>query len=551
MASEVFPNRSILSMKTFLFALSMICFTFTYHSALAQELNSSNLPIIIIETDDEIPDEPKISGSMGIIYNGDGQINQISDAFTEYEGNIAIETRGNSTQGFDKKTYSIELRDNDDNDLTANLFDMGGEEDWILHAMVIDKSQIRIPMSFYLAQRMGNYATDWKYVELILNDEYQGLYILTEKIKRDDDRVDIAKLDSDDIAGDSVTGGYILRIDWLDEFDDDQGFESDYESQSGDPMTFQWYYPKAENIQEQQAEYIQDWMSQFEEALFSSNYFNENGQRYTDYIDLNAFVDFLIINELSKNADGYKLSSYVHKDKDSKGGRLKAGPIWDFDQTYGVSLVCSNHLSYGWTYQQNQNDCEDLESMPLWWQAMMEDTVFQNRLHCRWSDFRNQFLHIDSLHQYIDDNRSWISEAIDRNFTRWDNHIGESIWIEPDPIPQSYEEEIIYLKNWISERVAWLDEHIPGNCDQDIVYNNNYSSHSSDFEVYPNPTSGIITIRSNVDYPSDFRLFDVFGTVHYQGTIRQEQEFVDISRLPNNIYFLQIGEQTKRVILLH
>ena len=173
------------------------------------QFTSSNLPIISIDTDNEdIPDEPKINGTMGIIYDVNGGINSITDPFNHYNGNIGIETRGNSTQGFDKKTYSLELRTATNQDTSVNLFDMGGEEDWILHAMVIDKSQLRIPMSFYLAQQMGQYASEWKYVELILNGDYRGIYILVEKIKRDGDRVDIAKLDEDDLAGDSLTGGY-------------------------------------------------------------------------------------------------------------------------------------------------------------------------------------------------------------------------------------------------------------------------------------------------------------------------------------------------------
>ena len=106
-------------------------------------------------------------------------------------------------------------------------------------------------------------------------------------------------------------------------------------------------------------------MASFEDAVFSPSYSNTSGIRYTEYIDINSFTDFLLINELSKNSDGYKLSSYLYKDKDSKGGKLVAGPIWDFDQTYGVSEVCSNYDYTGWTYMQSQNDCEDLESMPM------------------------------------------------------------------------------------------------------------------------------------------------------------------------------------------
>ena len=111
-------------------------------------------------------------------------------------------------------------------------------------------------------------------------------------------------------------------------------------------MFYQWYYPKAENIKPQQANYIKDWMSTFEEALYSDDYENDQGIRYTDYIDVNSFTDFLLINEFSKNADGYKLSSYVHKDKDSKGGKLVAGPIWDFDQTYGVCIQIALSIGF-------------------------------------------------------------------------------------------------------------------------------------------------------------------------------------------------------------
>jgi hypothetical protein len=367
--------------KSLLLFLSWIGFISFYNA----QLSTTKLPIVKIYTEDDIPDEPKIFGTIGIIYDTTGGVNSINDPLNYHSSKLGIETRGNSTQGFDKKTYSIELRTAANEDTSVNLFGMGGEEDWILHAMVIDKSQLRIPMSFYLAQRMGQYASEFKYVELILNGDYRGTYILVEKIKRDDDRVDIAKLDSDDLAGDSVTGGYILRMDWL---DNPVGFESNYNSQGGIPMFYQWYYPKAEKIKPQQATYIQNWMASFEEALFADNYTNSQGVRYTDYIDVNSFTDFLLINEFSKNSDGYKLSSYVHKDKDSKGGKLVAGPIWDFDQTYGVSLVCSNNIPTGWTYLQNQ-DCWDLESMPMWWQNMMEDPVFQNRLKCRWTNFAN------------------------------------------------------------------------------------------------------------------------------------------------------------------
>ena len=436
----------------------------------SQIFTESNLPIIFIDTDnEEIPDEPRILATMGIIDNGPEQTNFIWDDFNHFDGYIGIETRGNSTQGFEKKTYRIELWDENENDISESLLGMPEEEDWILHSMVIDKTQLRIPLSFYLFQRMGHYSSNWKFVELVINDEYQGLYILCENIKRDNNRVDIAKLEENDTSGDEVTGGYILRIDWLGE----PGFESNYDSQEGTPMFFQWYYPKADNMIYEQSNYIEDWITNFENAVFSPSYYNSSGFRYNEYIDLNSFTDFLLINELSKNADGYKLSTYIHKERDSNGGKLNAGPIWDFDQTFGVSLVCSNHDYTGWTYLQNQPDCEDLMSMPMWWQHMMEDELFTNHLNCRWNEMRSSFLHQDSIFMWIDNHEELISNAVERNFERWDDFIGEYIWIEPEPIPETYDEEILAMKNWISNRLLWLDSEMPGNCnDTEIVETN-------------------------------------------------------------------------------
>ncbi len=519
--------------------------SFLFITCISAQLSSSNLPIVVVTTEDEIPDEPKIEGSIGIIYDTTGGMNFISESFNYHSSNLAIETRGNSTQGFDKKTYSLELRNSSDEDTSVNLFGMGGEEDWILHAMVIDKSQVRIPMSFHLAQRMGQYASEFKYVELVLNGDYRGTYILVEKIKRDDDRVDIAKLDEDDLAGDSLTGGYILRMDWL---DDPQGFESNYNSQGGNPMFYQWHYPKAEKIKPQQALYIQDWMANFEDALFADDYTNDEGIRYTDYIDVNSFTDFLLINEFSKNSDGYKLSSYVHKDKDSKGGKLIAGPIWDFDQTYGVSLVCSNNISTGWTYLQNQ-DCWDLESMPMWWQNMMGDPIFQNRLKCRWTSFRQSFMQTDSIINWIIEDTAYLSDALQRNFEKWDYFIGESIWIEPDPIPQSYEEEISTMITWITNRLNWMDANMPGDCAQDDLSAPLLESVDL-IKIYPNPAKDKLHI--NCPKNSNIEILDLHGKSLINSFSEHGYTEFSLEKISPGAYFVTVengqGRFTQKII---
>ncbi|MEM6523418.1 MAG: CotH kinase family protein [Bacteroidota bacterium] len=514
--------------------VGLVLLVLSTHLSWSQTLTQSNLPIVVINTTSEIPDEPKITGFMGIIDNGTSAPNLVTDSYSEYNGRIGIETRGNSTQDFAKKTYSVELRTEDDQDRSVNLFGMGREEDWILHAMVIDKSQLRIPMSFDFFRFMGYYASKWRYVELILNGEYRGLYLFTERIKRDDDRVDIARLDSDDNSGDAVTGGYILRIDWL--FDDPEGFVSDFESQEGTEMLFQWYYPRAENITSQQRNYIQNWMRDFESALFSETYINAKGFRYDHYIDVASFADFFLINEISKNADGYKLSTFLHKERDSDGGRLHAGPIWDFDQTYGVSLVCSNNDFTGWTYLQNQEGCGDLESMPLWWRRLIDDPNFYALVRNRWTLFRSGFLSDEAIDNWITENVSLISEPIARNFQRWNNFLGESIWFEPEPIPEDYDAEISALRSWIRSRTNWMDAQLRRDMITSVVDNQDFEKVS----VYPNPSSESFVIAGAEN--SILQIMDTRGSEIYKTNINAMEHVVNTTDIPAGIYILRISK---------
>jgi len=514
----------------------------------AQILTESILPIVIIESEEDyIPDDPKMDAIMGIIDHGPGMLNHIDDVWNHYAGNIAIETRGNSTQGFDKKSYLLETRDGNNDDISFPILGMGADEDWILHAMVIDKTQLRIPMSFYLFQQMGHYASNWRYVELVINGEYRGLYLLCERIKRDNDRVDISKLDADDIAGDSLTGGYILRIDWL---WDAEGFESEYDAMGGDNMIYQWYYPKADRIEDEQADYIEKYIGEFEDAVFDDDYVNDLGRSYTDYIDLVSFADFLLINEFAKNSDGYKLSTYMHKDRDDKGGKLTAGPIWDFDQTYGLSTVCSSHITEGWTYLQEQDGCEDIETMPMWWRRLMDDPVFTNLLACRWEKFRSEFLAEEEIFSWMNEHQTKIKDAIERNYTQWDDVIGEGIWIEPWPIPESYEEEIQVMKDWITDRLEWLDENIPGNCDDNIISSNEDIS-LAELLVFPNPASDQVYIHSHQG--ARIEMYDLQGSLKFAAVMSRDNESFDLVNMTDGVYVVRsvfAGQRSQKLMFV-
>ena len=149
-----------------------------------QAVASSNLPLIHITTSLIIPDEPKVTALMKIIYNGPGKVNSLSDPATDYDGFIGIERRGSTSQDLsNKKPYGVELRDAQGNNLDTALLGMPREHDWILLAPYSDKTMMRDALAYILAGKMMDYAPRVRFCELYINNTYQGVYILTEKIK--------------------------------------------------------------------------------------------------------------------------------------------------------------------------------------------------------------------------------------------------------------------------------------------------------------------------------------------------------------------------------
>ena len=181
---------------------------------LAQSFTSSNLPLVVINTNGQaIVDDPKIIANMGIIWNGPGNRNSLSDPMNNYNGKIAIEIRGSSSQMFPKKGYGFETRATDLSDIDVSLLGMPEENDWVLYAPYTDKTMIRDVLTYTLDASLGHWSPRCRYVELFLNGNYQGVYVLIEKIKRNKTRVDIAKLTLTDNVGEDLTGGYIVKID--------------------------------------------------------------------------------------------------------------------------------------------------------------------------------------------------------------------------------------------------------------------------------------------------------------------------------------------------
>ena len=420
--------------------------------------NSSNLPIVIINTNGQtIIDDPRIVCDMGIIDNGIGVINSINDPFNDYNGKISIEFRGSSSQSFPKKSYALETQGVNGNNNNVSILGLPIENDWILYAPYSDKSLMRNFLTFDLGRKMGNYSPRTVFCELVINGDYKGIYISMEKIKRDNDRVDIAKLDSDDLSGDSLTGGYIIKIDKY-TGTGGAGWLSDFPDIGGGSLHLKYHYPEASVMLPQQLDYIEHYVDSFEYALNGPN-FADTGIGYAKYIDVNSFIDLYIINELSKNIDGYRLSTYMYKDRDSNGGKLTMGPFWDYNLAYGNADYCNGGITSGWEVN---SGCGD--DNPFWFERLLDDTTYQNKLKCKWEYLRDRSFHQDSLFSFIDSIALYLNDAQQRNFQQW-NILGNYIW--PNYyVGNTYQDELIFIKDWISDRLVWIDNNIPGNCYQ-------------------------------------------------------------------------------------
>lgn len=471
----------------------LIALTGLVISGIAQTLTSSNLPLIVINTAGQtIADEPKITADMGIIYNGPGVRNNITDPFNQYNGKIGIEIRGQSSQLFPMKSYSIELRDNAGNSVDRSLFNLPKESDWVLYAPYNDKTLMHNFLAYTMAREMGQWAANCRYVELMINGDYRGIYILMEKIKRGSGRVNITKMAATDIAGDPVTGGYIISIDkqadaWYSRY-------SPLFGNNGQRIQYSYVYPKITSIMPEQQSWIRSFTDSMENA-FNGVKFQDKQEGWRRFADENSFIDFFIINEISRNVDGYRLSTYMYKERMSRGGKMMAGPVWDFDLAFHNANYCSGSDSTGWAWKFNETCPQDYWQVPFWWYQLEKDTAFQANLRCRWKQLRANSLSDARITTLIDSVVTLTAEARQRHFQRWPV-LGTYVWPNPEPIPATYNEEITVLKNWVQHRISWITAAIPnkGSC---FDYPSNVAA-SVLLSFFPNPveTRLIINVRS-------------------------------------------------------
>lgn len=371
------------------------------------------LPVVRIDTDGAAPvldKENYVRSTVSIDPNGSG--------FAAFTGTAGIRGRGNSTWNQAKKPYKIKLDDK------SELLGMAREKDWVLLANALDRSQLRT----YAAGELGRatdleWTPDSEWVEVVLNGEYLGVYQLAEQVEVKSRRLDIAEMEPEDVAGEALTGGYLLEIDARLEENAEPGFRT----ARNVPVVIK----EPDPAQPEQFRYIRNHVQQFEDLLYSPG-FADPATGYRSMLDVDSFIDWYLVEELTKNQDGLFSSSYFYKDRNEL---LQFGPLWDFDMSMGTTRGVVPPEPEGFFVYRPYRP---------WVSRFFDDPAFLDRMDERWDAFKATF---DQLPADLVAVGAALGDAVSNDAARW------RYQQLPSDDPQ-------YLADWLTTRLAWMDAEL-------------------------------------------------------------------------------------------
>ena len=404
---------------------------------------ASNLPILVIDTFGEYVTRyrtrsdtpgPYVRALLYILEPDETGAARLSTA-PELVRRAGIRARGSSTMGREKSSFSLEVQDGEGEDLDVPLLGLPPESDWVLLGpFEFDRALMRNALAYSWARDTGRYAPRTRFVELFLNEDggeisareqYYGVYLVVEKIKRGSGRVAIESLRPVNGVPAPLEGGYILKI--------DRPGPGDVGFYSGG-RTFHFVYPKERDITVDQSSWIESYLDEFHRTLRSSRLGEVNS--YEEFLDVNSAVDYHIINEFTKNPDSYVYSAYIHK---PRNGKLTLGPVWDFDRTMGCDNDRRARNPKGWSRN----------SFRFWYRELFRDDAFLEIYRRRWLELRKGPFAEAEIMKRIDAYRDQLQDAAERNTARWGGWIGLR--------PGAWWREVEQLKSWIRARLAWYD----------------------------------------------------------------------------------------------
>ena len=430
---------------------------------------SSPLPIVILDTWGRgDPDGNSHKDAFWAIIEPDPVTGRaaMTDPF-QLETRAGLKRRGSSSFGWPKYSMTVEARNEEGLDKGVKPLGLPRESDWILSGRYqFDRALMRNDLMYRLSREIGEYAVRTRFVELIhnvnggnlsYNGDYFGVYSLMEKIKRDDNRVNVARIDRRDSREPDVTGGYMFKKDRLDP--GDSGF-----SVSG-MGTFGWVEPKEREVTSAQRTWLQRWLNEIDVALNRPNWTNPTtGKHFTEYIDQDSWLRHHWLNTLAMNVDGFRLSGYYYKHRvDTNGGKLGAGAIWDFDRTMGSTDSRDNNPRQ-WDGTGDSSHTWNDGRYP-WWGKVLRNPDFRQAHIDLWQELRKGAFSDENLGAITSEFERALDERdpaeanpgfpasrrtpASRNFSRWPQN---------PPTGGSFRLEVRNLSTWLRQRTNWIDQ---------------------------------------------------------------------------------------------
>lgn len=371
----------------------------------------------------------------------------------------SIHVRGSSTQNLPKQSFSVEFWNEFNDDEDHSPLGLPAQSDWVLYAPNnFEPVLLHNPLAYQLSNEIGRYASRTRFVEVYLNTDgtsvspanYNGIYVLEEKIKRDQNRVDVAKLDPEDIAVPDITGGYIMKVDRLDP--GDNGF---YAAGQG----IAYVYPKEADIntpqRAPQKSYLQDSLDAFGAALNGASYTNY-ATGFRAFVDTDSWVDHHILNVASFNVDALRLSAYFYKPRD---GKLYFGPAWDFDRSQG-STDGRDFNPRVWRAATDDLGTDFFNY--TWWGRMFTDIDFWQQWIDRYQILRTDVLSTNHIYAAIDALADQVRRQQPREAARWPSLTKPRNGVVAfagysNTFPGTYQGEVDFLKKWYAARLDFMD----------------------------------------------------------------------------------------------
>ena len=422
---------------------------------------TSNMPLVVIDTGSQKPqrgvvwdsekgyyvptgEDPYAYGEIYVINNSDG-INQVDD-YAETYSLCKVKLRGNSSGNYDKEQYLLKLIDEDGKSEKKNILGMGSDNEWILNVSFIDKSLLRNYLAYMTAGELMPYTPDAHFCEVLWKDEtgyrYQGVYLLMESIKVGKHRVDLPAYSENG----RITPALLRR----DRYNENGLMLDNYATQNGFTSGYlDIEYPNKEDITEKGIRNITEQINRFERALYADSW--EEFVKYRDYIDMQSFVDYFILNEFFLNYDAGYNSTYMYM---NYSGKLTMGPVWDFDQAM----------------DNNATDIANLYTTAFhsapWFDRLLQDPVYVAAIIERYGELRESILSDESIGDFVYETVAYLGDAVERDWARWGYYYTDGNYLKSDPYKKedrntdSYQEEVDKIMNVLSVHAAWMDKHL-------------------------------------------------------------------------------------------